>query len=158
MIRAAIIEDSRLARLELKEQLKSFSQIEIIAEAGNAFDGQALIEEHRPDLIFLDINMPGRDGFEMLEQLSVLPTVIFTTAYDEYAIKVFEINAIDYLLKPVTPERLETALNKVTEQFIREHDHNVDIQMELEQQFFIKEGENCYLVRHRRCATISIGW
>ena len=106
-IKAIIIEDSRLARVELREQLKAFPQITIIAEAANAFDGQEAIETHHPDLIFLDINMPGRDGFEMLAQLSVIPQIIFTTAYDDYAIQAFEINAIDYLMKPITKDRLE---------------------------------------------------
>ncbi len=140
-IRAIIIEDSRLARLELQQQLKSFPDIQIVAEAENAFDGQQAIEEHRPDLIFLDINMPGRDGFEMLEQLSVVPAVIFTTAYDDYAIKAFEINALDYLMKPITKERLATALEKVSASEVE------PLTMQLEQQFFIKEGENCFLVK-----------
>ena len=140
-IKAVIVEDSRLARLELLEQLKSFPDVEIIAEATNGIEGQELIEKHNPDLIFLDINMPGRDGFEMLEQLSVVPQVIFTTAYDDYAIKAFEINALDSLMKPVTKERLAAALNKVTEQSTEEPAMNLD------QQFFIKDGDNCFLVK-----------
>lgn len=140
-IRAVIVEDSRLARLELLEQLKSFPEVKIIAEAANGIEGQELIEKHNPDLIFLDINMPGRDGFEMLEQLSVVPQVIFTTAYDEYAIKAFEINALDYLMKPVTSERLATALSKVTEITSEQP------MMTLQQQFFIKDGDNCFLVK-----------
>lgn len=141
-IKAIIVEDSRLARLELKEQLKTFPQIELVTEAENAFDGQKAIEEHQPDLIFLDINMPGRDGFEMLEQLAVVPQIIFTTAYDDYAIKAFEINAIDYLMKPITHDRLATALDKV------QHGSTELIEsMDLEQQFFIKDGDACFLVK-----------
>ena len=140
-IRAIIIEDSRLARLELREQLKAFSHIELIAEAENGIEGEALILKHSPDLIFLDINMPGRDGFEMLEQLSVIPQVIFTTAYDEFAIKAFEINALDYLLKPITTERLAAALNKVIV------NSDEEVPLTLEQQFFIKDGDNCFLVK-----------
>ena len=141
-IKAIIVEDSRLARLELKEQLKAFPQIELIAEAKNAFEGQKVIEQQQPDLIFLDINMPGRDGFEMLEQLAIVPQVIFTTAYDDYAIKAFEINAIDYLMKPITHDRLATALDKVQEGSTESVES-----MDLDQQFFIKDGEACFLVK-----------
>ena len=139
-IKAIIIEDSRLARVELREQLKAFPQVEVITEAANAYDGQEAIEANQPDLIFLDINLPGRDGFEMLLYLSVIPQVIFTTAYDEYAIKAFEINAIDYLKKPITKDRLASAIEKVSVE-------TTDETMTLDQQFFIKDGEKCFLIK-----------
>ena len=99
-IKAVIVEDSRLARNELKELLKSHIEIEIVGEAENVDEGFDLINKSQPDLLFLDINMPEKDGFELLEMLDNVPITIFTTAFDEYAIKSFEYNALDYFLKP----------------------------------------------------------
>ena len=110
---AVIIDDERLARVELKTLLQQIPELETVAEATNADQGLALIQSHRPDLIFLDINMPERSGFDLLEDLDDAPPVIFTTAYDEYAIKAFEFNALDYLLKPIRFERLQEAVKKV---------------------------------------------
>ena len=104
MIRAIIIDDERLARNELKKLLLDFPEIEVIAEAANAAEGVERIDSLNPDLIFLDIQMPGKTGFDMLAELERAPNVIFTTAYDEYALKAFEVNALDYLLKPVEPK------------------------------------------------------
>ena len=112
-INAVIVEDSRLARNELKELIKDFAEIKIIGEAENVDDGFKLITELRPDLLFLDINMPEKDGFELLEMLDDVPITIFTTAFDEYAIKSFEYNALDYLLKPINPKRFALAIEKV---------------------------------------------
>src|SRR5580693_5793370 len=108
MIRAVIIDDERLARNELKKLLQEFPEIEIIAEAANANEGIEKIDSLNPDLIFLDIQMPGKTGFDMLAELDKAPDVIFTTAYDDYALKAF-----DYLLKPVEPRRLADALHKL---------------------------------------------
>ncbi|HYF32918.1 MAG TPA: response regulator, partial [Chitinophagaceae bacterium] len=105
-MRAIIIDDERLARSELKKLLADYPEIEIIAEAANAAEGIEKVESLTPDLIFLDIQMPGKTGFDMLAELDRAPHVIFTTAYDEYALKAFEVNALDYLLKPVEPKRL----------------------------------------------------
>ena len=99
-IRTIIIDDERLARTELKKLLQDFPEIEIIDEAGNASSAIEKINYHQPDLIFLDIQMPGKTGFDMLAELETVPVVIFTTAYDEYAFRAFEVNALDYLLKP----------------------------------------------------------
>ena len=115
-IRAIIVEDSRLARNELKELIKKHPQIEIVGEAENVDDGYQLIQETHPDLLFLDINMPEKDGFELLEMLDDVPITIFTTAFDEYAIKSFEYNALDYLLKPINANRFATAIEKVEAQ------------------------------------------
>lgn len=112
MIKVIIIDDEPLARTLLSEYLMKFKDIEIIQECGNGFDGVKAIMQHKPDLIFLDIQMPKINGFEMLELLEYLPEVIFTTAFDEYALKAFETNAIDYLLKPFSQERLEKAIKK----------------------------------------------
>src|SRR5712675_3201623 len=113
MIRAVIIDDERLARNELKKLLTEFPEIEVIAEAANANEGIEKIDSLNPDLIFLDIQMPGKTGFDMLAELDKAPDVIFTTAYDDYALKAFEVNALDYLLKPVEPRRLADAIQKL---------------------------------------------
>ena len=106
MINALIIDDERLARLELTRILASNKKIKIIGESGSPDEAIEMIEEAKPDLIFLDIHMPGKNGFELLEELSYIPEVIFVTAYDEYAIKAFEVNALDYILKPVEEEKI----------------------------------------------------
>jgi len=126
-ITAIIVEDSRLARNELKELLKKHPQIELIAEAENVDKGYELINEKQPQILFLDINMPEKNGFELLEMLDNVPLTIFTTAYDEYAIKSFEYNAFDYLLKPINQD-----------------------------QIFIKDGENCWLIKISEIAVFEI--
>lgn len=112
MIKVVIIDDEPLARSLVVEYLQSHSSVEILAECGDGFQGVKAIMQHKPDLIFLDIQMPKINGFEMLELLDVTPSVIFTTAFDEYAIKAFEANAIDYLLKPFSKERFDLAIQK----------------------------------------------
>ncbi|MFY9308058.1 MAG: LytTR family transcriptional regulator DNA-binding domain-containing protein [Bacteroidia bacterium] len=112
MKKAIIIDDEPLARSIVTEFLQSHADIEVIAECNNGFEGVKSITQHHPDLVFLDIQMPKINGFEMLELLQDLPSVIFTTAFDEYAIKAFESNAIDYLLKPFSQERFNTAIEK----------------------------------------------
>src|SRR3954447_19018886 len=112
-IKAIIIDDERLARTELKKLLQDFSDIHVIDEATNVDEGIEKIETQNPDLIFLDIQMPGKTGFDLLAELEKAPHVIFTTAYDEYALKAFEVNALDYLMKPVEPKRLADALHKL---------------------------------------------
>ena len=112
-IKAVIVEDSRLARNELKELIKLHDDLELVGEAANVDDGVELIEKESPDLLFLDINMPEKNGFDLLELLDEVPITVFTTAYDEYAIKSFEYNALDYLLKPVSNKRFDMALEKV---------------------------------------------
>lgn len=114
-LRTIIIEDEEPARELLKHYLKEHNEIEVIAECPDGFTGLKLISEMKPDLIFLDIQMPKLTGFEMLEVLEEKPEIIFTTAYDQFAIKAFELNAIDYLLKPFHKERLKEAVNKVIE-------------------------------------------
>src|SRR5579871_6745379 len=111
-MKVVIIDDEPLARGIVKEYLQSFQGIEIVAECGDGFEGVKAIGQHQPDLIFLDIQMPKITGFEMLELIDNPPSVIFTTAFDEYAIKAFEAHAIDYLLKPFSKERFDKAVNK----------------------------------------------
>lgn len=112
-MRAIIIDDERLARQELKNLLSIYKDIEIIAECNNAQSAKEKIAELNPDVIFLDMQMPGKTGLELIEEVSALPDVVFVTAHDEYAIKAFEVNAFDYLLKPVSPERLAETIKKI---------------------------------------------
>lgn len=109
--RAIIVDDERLARNELRNMLTAFENIELIGEAEDISSAVKLLKED-PDLIFLDIQMPGESGFDLFEKTEVLSKVIFITAYDEYALKAFEVNALDYLLKPVNPERLKSAIER----------------------------------------------
>jgi two-component system, LytTR family, response regulator len=113
MIRVLLVDDEDLARAALRRELEASSDIEVVGEATNGVEAIEKIAELQPDLILLDIEMPGFDGFEVVQQLANPPIVVFVTAYDEYAVRAFEANAIDYLLKPVQPERLERALARV---------------------------------------------
>ena len=147
-ISAVIVEDSRLARNELKELIKDYPNINLLGEAENVDDGIELITKTKPDLLFLDINMPEKDGFQLLEELDEVPMVIFTTAFDEYAIKSFEYNALDYLMKPINSKRFETALNKITERLSTTKTNIPDTQKLTENsQIFIKDGEQCWLIK-----------
>lgn len=112
MIKSIIIDDEPLARSIVKEYLQDQKEIELVQECNDGFEGVKAIMQHKPHLIFLDIQMPKINGFEMLELLEEKPSVIFTTAFDEYAIRAFETHAVDYLLKPFTKERFEKALEK----------------------------------------------
>lgn len=112
-ISAIIIDDERLARKELASMLSDFSNITVVAEADDVPSAIEQIELHSPDVIFLDIQMPGESGFDLLNKIDKQLKVIFVTAYDEYAIKAFQINALDYLLKPINPERLKNSLERI---------------------------------------------
>src|SRR5436190_128330 len=112
MIKAILIDDEPLARSIVREYLQAHADIEIMQECNDGFEGVKAIAQHKPDLIFLDIQMPKINGFEMLELIEQPPSVIFTTAFDEYAMKAFEAHAVDYLLKPFSKERFEKALQK----------------------------------------------
>jgi two-component system, LytTR family, response regulator len=148
-MKALLIDDERLARQELKNLLAPYSEIQIVGEANNAETAIESIKQLKPDVIFLDIQMPGKNGFELLEEISGVPEIIFVTAYDEYAIRAFEINALDYLLKPVQASRLSETVKKI---FSKEH---LDKGEEREQthvlkdddQVFVKDGEKCWFVK-----------
>lgn len=148
MYKTILIDDERLARSELKRLLKDFTEVEVVGEAANAEDGVELIEKLNPDLIFLDIQMPGETGFEMLSRLEKVPNVIFVTAYDEFALQAFDINALDYLMKPVEPKRLADALNKLKsrEEDAAETTGNRSPLSEHDQ-VFVKDGERCWFVK-----------
>src|SRR5580693_4176145 len=112
-IRTLLVDDEDLARAALRRELEHATDIEIVGESRNGIEALQMIGELQPDLVLLDIEMPGFDGFEVVQQLATPPIIVFVTAYDEYAVRAFEANAIDYLLKPVQPERLERALARV---------------------------------------------
>lgn len=151
-MKAIIIDDERLARAELRKLLQEFPEIEVVDEAANAEEGIRKIDELQPDLIFLDIQMPGKTGFDMLAELERAPQVIFTTAYDEFALRAFEVNALDYLLKPVEPRRLADAIHKLQQGETRELNRqptefvNNSILGEADQ-VFVKDGERCWFVK-----------
>jgi two-component system, LytTR family, response regulator len=146
-ITAIIIDDERLARKELTSLLAQHKKIEIIDEAANADEALIKIHEKRPNLIFLDIQMPGKTGFDLLEELDYVPDVIFTTAYDEYAIKAFEVNALDYLLKPIEDDRLRDSIDKVSEKIdIDEPSISSDGILTENDQVFVKDGEKCWFI------------
>jgi two-component system, LytTR family, response regulator len=151
MQKALIIDDERLARNELKKLLQDFPDVEVIGEASNADEGIEKIESLAPDLIFLDIQMPGKTGFDMLTELEKAPHVIFTTAYDEYALKAFEVNALDYLMKPVEPRRLADALHKLQAAEEKEMANNMPAfnrgTLSEHDQVFVKDGERCWFVK-----------
>jgi two-component system LytT family response regulator len=150
-MRAIIIDDERLARTELKKLLQDYPEVEVIDEAANADEGINKIDTLQPDLVFLDIQMPGKTGFDMLAELERAPHVIFTTAYDEYALKAFEVNALDYLLKPIEPKRLADAMQKLHVAETKENhtipeNFNQSILTEADQ-VFVKDGERCWFVK-----------
>jgi two-component system, LytTR family, response regulator len=153
-MRTLIVDDERLARNELKRLLEPYHKIEIVGEASNAEEALTLIDDLQPELLFLDIQMPGKNGFELLSSIEgKSPEVIFTTAYDEYAIKAFEFNALDYLLKPIDSERLKDAINRIEEN----QDHREEPTSETHErsdkvlgendQVFVKDGEKCWFVK-----------
>jgi two-component system, LytTR family, response regulator len=138
-LRVILVDDERLAREEIKRYLQDYPFLEACGEAEDIEEAAALISEHRPDLIFLDIQMPGGSGFDLLESLEQVPEVIFVTAFDQYAVKAFETNAMDYLVKPIRLERFTKAIEKVMQKF-RQDDQAQD------QKIFVKEGDRMYLV------------
>ncbi len=145
-MKALVIDDERLARKELIKLLDEFATMNVVAEAANADEAIELIEKHNPDILFLDIQMPGKTGFELLEMLDNVPQVIFTTAYDEYALKAFEVNALDYLLKPIDSNRLKESIDKLVaiEPKVEKSDTK---QLGLQDQVFVKDGDKCWFVK-----------
>ncbi len=152
-MRAIVIDDERLARKELITLLNQLESVEVVGEAVNVDDAKEKIEHLNPDVIFLDIQMPEKTGFELLEELDQVPHVIFTTAYDEYALKAFQVNALDYLLKPIEPKRLEEAINKLSTKIDggnKKEEQNYSQnqkKLTLEDQVFVKDGDRCWFVR-----------
>ncbi len=151
-MKALLIDDERLARVELRRLLLEHPHVEVVGEAANVSEGHQQIAKLQPDLLFLDIEMPGGSGFDLLAALEDVPAVIFTTAYDAYALRAFEVNALDYLLKPVDERRLAAALQKVALAVrARSEDGTLD-------RVFVRDGERCFFVRLREVPIIeSVG-
>lgn len=145
-MKAIIVDDERLARKELTSLLENHPEIEIIDEAANADEAVEKIDKQHPDVIFLDIQMPGKTGFELLESLERVPQVVFTTAYDEFALKAFDFNALDYLLKPVQADRLSESINKIKSN-LPERKNGKDKKLSSEDQVFVKDGDKCWFVK-----------
>jgi two-component system LytT family response regulator len=152
-MRAIVIDDERLARKELITLLNQLESVEVVGEAVNVDDAKDKIEQLNPDVIFLDIQMPEKTGFDLLEELDNVPHVIFTTAYDEYALKAFQVNALDYLLKPIEPKRLEEAITKLqnkidgTQKTETESSNFNSKKLNLDDQVFVKDGDRCWFVK-----------
>jgi two-component system LytT family response regulator len=150
--RTLIVDDERLAREGLKIALAKYSEIDIVGEAKNGEEAIELIEKCAPDLLFLDINMPEMDGFELLNRLEVTPRVVFTTAYDTHAIQAFEVNAFDYLVKPIDALRLERTMEKLAQTEFETSNQQVDVPfpknklLQEKDKVFIKDGEKCWFV------------
>lgn len=147
-IRIIIIDDERLAREEIKRHLQDYPDFEIIGEAENADEAEAIIHTIHPDVIFLDIQMPGRSGFDLLESMNTVSEVIFTTAFDNYAVKAFEINAMDYLVKPIRKERFATAVDRIRTTFAEK-------ELSETHTIFVKEGERFYLIKVKEIQLIE---
>jgi two-component system, LytTR family, response regulator len=138
-MRCIVIDDERLARKELIRLLAAQPEIELVGEAATVDEAVSRIDQNEPDLIFLDIQMPGGTGFDVLEKSESTPLVIFTTAYDEFAVRAFEVNALDYLMKPISAERLSAAIEKAQTAW------KPPVSRKLSR-VFVREGERCWLI------------
>lgn len=149
-MKAIVVEDSRLARQGLLRMLEPFSDIDVVGDAEHPSEALVLIEELKPDVVFLDIHMPGETGFDLLDKLDFVPKIIFTTAYAEYAYRSFDYNAVDYLLKPISQERLSEAITKLknsdTANSVNEGVEEELQPLERNSKIFIKDGDSCHLV------------
>lgn len=143
-MKTIIVDDERLARKELMTLLEGHKDIEVVDEAVNAEDALEKISVHQPGLIFLDVQMPGKTGFDLLAELDRVPQVIFTTAYDEFALKAFDVNALDYLLKPIQAERLSEALRKVN---FSPNGVQPNQKLGKDDSVFVKDGDKCWFVK-----------
>jgi two-component system LytT family response regulator len=144
-IKVIIVDDERLSREELKRALKVYEDFVLIGEAENADDAKDLIETGMPDLIFLDIQMPEKSGFDLLESLDNAPAVLFTTAYDQYAVQAFEVNALDYLMKPIREERFAHAIEKIRNTIsLKSSLNNSEAK---DRKIFIKDGEKRFFIQ-----------
>jgi two-component system LytT family response regulator len=146
MIKAIIIDDERLARVELQNLLKDIPGIEIVGEASYVEEALEIIDKQKPDLLFLDINMPEKSGFDLIEEMVEVPYFIFTTAYEEYALKAFEVGAIDYLLKPIQMNRLREAIDKI-KKIIEQDKAGNNQYFSIKDRIFLRDNEKCYFVK-----------
>ena len=144
-IKTLIIDDERLARKGLASLLQHIPDIEVVGEAANVDEALKQIDKLKPDLLFLDIEMPERTGFDLLEELIDVPHVVFTTAYNDFAIQAFEVNALDYILKPVSEQRLNEAIQRVRRMITTSQSQ--PILNDMDEQVFIRDGEKCWFVK-----------
>jgi len=145
-VKALIIDDERLARNELRRLLEAVRDVEVVGEARDADDALTQIARLAPELLFLDVQMPGCDGFELLERLDDAPSVIFTTAFDHYALRAFEVSALDYLVKPIAPARLAAAVAKAAARTPSAAPADPDRPLGRTQRIFVRDGERCWFV------------
>jgi len=138
-ITVVLVDDERLAREEIKRHMRKYPDIDLLSEADNVDDALLLVKQYRPDVLLLDIQMPGKSGFELLEALDDVPEVIFVTAFDEYAVKAFEVNALDYLVKPVRDERFQRMVEKLRLRVSETSEPR-------KKQLFVKDGHKCHLI------------
>ena len=143
--KTVIIDDERLAREEVKRTLKQYAEFVIVGEANNVDSALTLIDKEEPDIIFLDIHMPEKSGFDLLEELTTVPEVVFTTAYDQYAVKAFELNALDYLVKPLREERFARTIEKVKQELEDKAKAKSEV-LPMHRKIFIKNGEQCHFI------------
>lgn len=143
--KTVIIDDERLAREEVKRALHKYSEFVIVGEANNVDSAIEVIDKEQPDIIFLDIHMPEKSGFDLLEELTTVPEVVFTTAYNQYAVKAFELNALDYLVKPLREERFAKTIEKVKQELTEKVEEKSDV-LPMHRKIFIKDGENCHFI------------
>ena len=144
-ITALIIDDEPLAIAELAAMLKAHVEIEVVGTAENYVQALQHINDTQPMVLFLDINMPDKSGFELLEEMDNPPYVIFVTAHDRYAIKAFEVSALDYLMKPVNPQRLADAIEKAKAMLLKKQEQQGQ-KLRMDKRIFIKDGEQCFFV------------
>ena len=145
LYKVIVIDDERLARTEVRRALEAYSKFEIVGEAGNVDEAIKIINTEQPDVLFLDIQMPGKTGFDLLEELGAVPEVVFTTAYDQYAVKAFEVNALDYLVKPLREERFNKTMEKVERRLLKSKESNRN-PISIHHKIFIKDGEKCHFI------------
>ena len=150
-MKALIVDDELLARRELRRLLAAHRSIQIVGEAGDIDEARERIVALLPAVVFLDIQMPGGTGFDLLAQLERVPRIVFTTAYDRYAVQAFNVNALDYLLKPIEPERLATAVDKL-QAATPARQANEDSWLE---QLFVRDGPRCWFIPLREVSVIS---
>lgn len=150
-MRILIVDDEPPARREMRRLLVEFPLMEVVGEAGSAAEAAALIEELHPELIFLDIQMPGGSGFDLLSRLEHVPQVVFTTAHDEHAVQAFEVNALDYLLKPIDPRRLAAALDRVRTAAAIPAARGGSVL----EQLFVRDGSRCWFVPLREVQLLT---
>jgi len=144
---ALLVDDERLARQELRRLLSAHGDVSIVGEAVNADEAVERLADATIDLVFLDIQMPGASGFDVLERLDRVPLVVFTTAFDEFAVRAFEVNAFDYLMKPVRPERLASVLDKARTTLTAPRDAQPARPRSATDRVFLRDGERCWIVQ-----------